>query len=131
MTASSCRIIWIIITCMITTGKRQAKQSIMWYTITSILIMKRFIWRWSKLNFEQVFFLIYLIWILIIIRPSTRFVTPMMTIERHKRDLRERHKKSPHQTQCHYQGKVRGHEHSKVALSACNGLVRNFLTWFF
>lgn len=58
------------------------------------------------------------------IRPSTRFVAPMMVVERHKRDLRERHKKSQHQTQCHYQGKIRGHEDSKVALSACNGLVR-------
>lgn len=60
-------------------------------------------------------------------RPSTRFVAPMMVVERHKRDLRERHKKSHNQTQCHYQGKIRGHEHSKVALSACDGLVRTNL----
>ena len=58
-------------------------------------------------------------------RPSTSFIAPMMIVERHKRELRERQKKSQHQTQCHYQGKIRGHENSKVALSACNGLVRN------
>lgn len=60
-------------------------------------------------------------------RPSTRFVAPLMVVERHKRDLRERHKKSHNQTQCHFQGKIRGHEHSKVALSACDGLVRTNL----
>jgi len=46
-----------------------------------------------------------------------------MIVERHKRDLRERHKRPQHNTQCHYQGKIRGHENSKVALSACDGLV--------
>jgi hypothetical protein len=46
-----------------------------------------------------------------------------MVVERHKRDLREKRKRPQNHTQCHYEGKVRGHENSKVALSACNGLV--------
>ena len=47
-----------------------------------------------------------------------------MVVERHKRDLRTQHKRPQRHTQCHYQGKVRGHENSHVAISACNGLVR-------
>jgi hypothetical protein len=61
---------------------------------------------------------------LTVCRPSTDFVAPLMVVERHKREVRERQKRPPKHTQCHYQGKVRGHENSKVALSACNGLVR-------
>lgn len=56
-------------------------------------------------------------------RPSTGFVAPNLVVERHKRDLRERRKRNNQQTQCHYEGKIRGHQNSKVALSACNGLV--------
>lgn len=44
-------------------------------------------------------------------------------VERHKRDLHERTKRPLQHTQCHYQGHIRGHPNSKVALSACNGLV--------
>ncbi|KAG5674191.1 hypothetical protein PVAND_004173 [Polypedilum vanderplanki] len=54
--------------------------------------------------------------------PSTDFVAPLMIIERHKRDLKERQKRPKKHTQCHYQGKIRNHEKSRVALSACNGL---------
>ncbi|XP_070503091.1 A disintegrin and metalloproteinase with thrombospondin motifs 12 [Chironomus tepperi] len=56
------------------------------------------------------------------LEPSTRFVAPLMVVERHKRDLRTQHKRPQRHTQCHYQGKVRGHENSHVAISACNGL---------
>lgn len=44
-------------------------------------------------------------------------------VERHKRDIHERTKRPLQHTQCHYQGHIRGHHNSKVALSACNGLV--------
>ena len=47
-------------------------------------------------------------------------------VERHKRDLHERIKRPLQHTQCHYQGHIRGHHNSKVALSACNGLVGAF-----
>lgn len=56
-------------------------------------------------------------------RPSTQFISPLMLVERHKRDVHVRHKRPPQHTQCHYQGHIRGHQNSKVALSACNGLV--------
>lgn len=56
-------------------------------------------------------------------RPSTQFIAPLMLVERHKRDVHVRHKRPPQHTQCHYQGHIRGHQNSKVALSACNGLV--------
>lgn len=87
----------------------------------SIFSMRRFIWSWSK---KLMTFDLRRLIEFIFLRPSTSFVAPQMIVERHKRDVRERHKKSHHQTQCHYQGKIRGHDNSKVALSACNGLVR-------
>uniref|UniRef100_A0A182FRY0 Pep_M12B_propep domain-containing protein n=1 Tax=Anopheles albimanus TaxID=7167 RepID=A0A182FRY0_ANOAL len=58
------------------------------------------------------------------LEPSTAsFVAPLMVVERHRRDVRTRvHPHSKH-INCHYQGQIRGHDHSRVALSACSGLV--------
>lgn len=53
-----------------------------------------------------------------------------MVVERHRRDLRTRTRHSRN-LNCHYQGHVRGDYRSKVALSACDGLVSNFCTLFF
>lgn len=52
-----------------------------------------------------------------------------MVVERHRRDTRSR-KKIHHRHRCHYQGRIRGHANSKVALSACNGIVSDFLIYF-
>lgn len=61
------------------------------------------------------------------LEPHTYFMAPNLVIERHRRDLRFR--KKPHKnTNCHYHGKIRGHSGSKVALSACNGLVGHIKT---
>lgn len=54
--------------------------------------------------------------------PSTRFLSPGVIIERHKRDLRTRNKPK-HHSMCHYEGHVKGDEASKVSLSSCNGIV--------
>ncbi|XP_058824477.1 A disintegrin and metalloproteinase with thrombospondin motifs 12 [Topomyia yanbarensis] len=57
------------------------------------------------------------------LEPSTEsFVAPLMVVERHRRDLRTRSRPKKHIHSCHYQGHIRGHEQSRVALSACNGL---------
>nr|XP_029726865.1 A disintegrin and metalloproteinase with thrombospondin motifs 12-like isoform X2 [Aedes albopictus] len=57
------------------------------------------------------------------LEPSTEsFVAPLMVVERHRRDLRTRARPKKHINSCHYQGHIRGHEQSRVALSACNGL---------
>ncbi|XP_058455762.1 A disintegrin and metalloproteinase with thrombospondin motifs 7 isoform X2 [Malaya genurostris] len=57
------------------------------------------------------------------LEPSTEsFVAPLMVVERHRRDLRIRSRPKKHIHSCHYQGHIRGHEQSRVALSACNGL---------
>lgn len=63
-------------------------------------------------------------------RPSSHSImAPSMVVERHRRDTRSR--KKPHQRhKCHYQGRIRGHANSKVALSACNGIVSVFLIYF-
>lgn len=54
--------------------------------------------------------------------PSTRFLSPNVVIERHKRELRTRNKPKQH-SMCHYEGHVKGDETSKVSLSSCNGIV--------
>uniref|UniRef100_A0A182VWA1 Peptidase M12B domain-containing protein n=1 Tax=Anopheles minimus TaxID=112268 RepID=A0A182VWA1_9DIPT len=56
------------------------------------------------------------------LEPSTAtFVAPLMVIERHRRDVHTRVRPARH-INCHYQGQIRGHDQSRVALSACNGL---------
>uniref|UniRef100_A0A1Q3G327 Putative disintegrin metalloproteinases with thrombospondin repeat n=1 Tax=Culex tarsalis TaxID=7177 RepID=A0A1Q3G327_CULTA len=57
------------------------------------------------------------------LEPSTdSFVAPLMVVERHRRDLRTRSRPKKHVHNCHYQGHIRGHEQSRVALSTCHGL---------
>lgn len=58
----------------------------------------------------------------LILKPSSGFISPAIIIQRHKRDVHIRYK--PKSTNCHFQGAVHGKPNSKVALSACNGLVR-------
>ncbi|ETN58597.1 adamts-7 [Anopheles darlingi] len=56
------------------------------------------------------------------LEPSTAsFVAPLMVVERHRRDVRTRVHPQKH-INCHYQGQIRGHDQSRVALSACSGL---------
>lgn len=57
-------------------------------------------------------------------RPTNEFIAPMMIIERHRRDLRTRKRHVKNNSHCHYQGHIRDDHQSKVALSACDGLVR-------
>lgn len=55
--------------------------------------------------------------------PSTAFMAPGLVLERHRRDTRTRRRPQRH-THCHYEGHIRGAEdESRVALSACNGIV--------
>ncbi|XP_055689829.1 A disintegrin and metalloproteinase with thrombospondin motifs 7 [Lutzomyia longipalpis] len=51
------------------------------------------------------------------------FIAPLMVVERHKRDTKVRKKyKHSNTSSCFYQGQIRGHHRSKVALSSCNGI---------
>uniref|UniRef100_A0A182MTT4 Peptidase M12B propeptide domain-containing protein n=1 Tax=Anopheles culicifacies TaxID=139723 RepID=A0A182MTT4_9DIPT len=64
------------------------------------------------------------------LEPSTAtFVAPLMVIERHRRDVRTRVRPPPRHINCHYQGQIRGHDQSRVALSACNGLVSGWVAF--
>ncbi|KAG4065960.1 hypothetical protein HA402_006678 [Bradysia odoriphaga] len=56
------------------------------------------------------------------LQPTNEFIAPMMVIERHRRDLRTRKRHPKNNSHCHYQGHIRDDHHSKVALSACDGL---------
>lgn len=58
-------------------------------------------------------------------RPSTKFLSPGLIIERHKRDLRIR-RRPPRHLMCHYEGHIKGVQDSKVSLSSCNGIVSKF-----
>lgn len=49
-------------------------------------------------------------------------MAPHLIVERHRRDLRTRKRIQKH-TNCHYHGRVKDQSESRVALSACNGLV--------
>ncbi|GBP61280.1 hypothetical protein EVAR_52769_1 [Eumeta japonica] len=59
----------------------------------------------------------------VVARPSVSFMTPSMVIERHAGDHRTRSVPAAHATACHYTGSVRGQPASRVALSACDGLI--------
>lgn len=61
---------------------------------------------------------------LLILKPSRGFISPAAIVQRHKRDVHVRYKPKQASTNCHFQGTVHGKPNSKVALSACNGLVR-------
>lgn len=60
----------------------------------------------------------------LILKPSSKFISPAAIIQRHKRDVHIRYKPKYTSTNCHFHGAVHGKPNSKVALSACNGLVR-------
>lgn len=54
--------------------------------------------------------------------PVLEFISPKLIIERRKRDIHVRHSIND-ASKCHYRGYIRGQANSRVALSACNGLV--------
>lgn len=51
------------------------------------------------------------------------FIGRAMVVERRKRDLHVRSPAKSHGSKCHYRGFIKGHRNSRVALSACDGLV--------
>jgi len=51
------------------------------------------------------------------------FIGRAMVVERRKRDLHIRSPAKSHGSKCHYRGFIKGHRNSRVALSACDGLV--------
>ncbi|XP_050328121.1 A disintegrin and metalloproteinase with thrombospondin motifs 12 isoform X1 [Bactrocera neohumeralis] len=61
------------------------------------------------------------------LEPHTYFLAPSLIIERHRRDIRSRKAAVPN-TDCHFHGKVRGHQDSNVAISTCEGLVGHIKT---
>ncbi|CAD7087043.1 unnamed protein product [Hermetia illucens] len=61
------------------------------------------------------------------LEPHNYFMAPGLIVERHKREIRTRKRPSRH-VNCHYHGKVRGQEGSRVALSACNGIAAHLRT---
>lgn len=60
----------------------------------------------------------------LVVQPAKHFLAPGFLIERHKRDVHVRLKPKKESIECHYQGHVHGELNSRVAISACNGLVR-------
>ncbi|XP_020715163.1 A disintegrin and metalloproteinase with thrombospondin motifs 6 isoform X2 [Ceratitis capitata] len=61
------------------------------------------------------------------LEPHSYFMAPSLVIERHRRDIRTR-KTTIGNADCHFHGKVRGHEESNVAISTCEGLVGHIKT---
>ncbi|XP_061392659.1 A disintegrin and metalloproteinase with thrombospondin motifs 6-like [Musca vetustissima] len=61
------------------------------------------------------------------LEPHSYFMTPHLIVERHRRDLRTR-KRLQKNTNCHYNGRIKDQPDSRVALSACNGLVGHIKT---
>ncbi|KAG5316663.1 ATS16 metalloproteinase, partial [Acromyrmex insinuator] len=51
------------------------------------------------------------------------FIGRAMVVERRKRDLHVRSPAKSHSSKCHYRGFIKGHRNSRVALSACDGLI--------
>lgn len=54
---------------------------------------------------------------------TDNFIGRAMVVERRKRDLHVRSPAKSHASKCHYRGFIKGHRNSRVALSACDGLV--------
>lgn len=52
-----------------------------------------------------------------------KFIGPGMVVERRKRNVHVRARPKNTSSKCHYRGFIRGHPNSRVALSACDGLV--------
>lgn len=61
---------------------------------------------------------------LLVVQPAKGFLAPGLLIERHRRDVHVRLKPKKESIECHYQGHIHGELDSRVAISACNGLVR-------
>ncbi|EZA56649.1 A disintegrin and metalloproteinase with thrombospondin motifs [Ooceraea biroi] len=57
---------------------------------------------------------------------ADNFIGSAMVVERRKRDLHVRSLAKNHSSKCHYRGFIKGHRNSRVALSACDGLVTTF-----
>ena len=55
--------------------------------------------------------------------PANEFISPGMIVERRKRNIHIRHTVKNDSSKCHYRGYIQGQANSRVALSACNGLV--------
>lgn len=60
----------------------------------------------------------------LILNNARGFISPGIIVQRHRRDVHVRYKPKPESTRCHFHGVVHGKPYSKVAISACNGLVR-------
>jgi len=58
------------------------------------------------------------------------FIGGAMVVERRKRNLHVRSPAKSHGSKCHYRGFIKGHRNSRVALSACDGLVSITLSIF-
>lgn len=56
--------------------------------------------------------------------PSVEFLAPSIQVEWRSKDRHVRRPPRDISKRCHYQGFVHGDDQSRVALSACNGLVR-------
>ncbi|KAL3278400.1 hypothetical protein HHI36_013727 [Cryptolaemus montrouzieri] len=56
------------------------------------------------------------------LKPSWNFIGPSLIIERRKLNRHTRQKVNSNHLNCHFQGKIKGHDDSYAALSACNGL---------
>lgn len=60
----------------------------------------------------------------LVLVPSVDFLAPNIQIEWRGKDKHVRRSPRDISRRCHYQGVVHGDDQSRVALSACNGLVR-------
>ncbi|KAH1005898.1 hypothetical protein HUJ04_006801 [Dendroctonus ponderosae] len=58
----------------------------------------------------------------LILTPSVEFLAPSFVVEWRSKERHVRRKPKETSKICHYQGFVRGDPHSRVAISACNGL---------
>lgn len=54
---------------------------------------------------------------------AENFISGATVVERRKRDVHVRGPAKSHGSKCHYRGFIKGHRNSRVALSACDGLV--------
>lgn len=63
----------------------------------------------------------------LILTPSVEFLAPSFVVEWRSKEKHVRRKPKETSKICHYQGFVHGDPQSRVAISACNGLVRAFI----
>lgn len=62
----------------------------------------------------------------LVLTPSKNFLAPSVIVEWRRKDRHIRRQPQQMSMDCHYQGYVHGESDSRVAISACNGLVRIF-----